>query len=368
MSTAGFWMAIGAGMALVFMYVQAQGSWASLLRVGARNPALDRIQSELGPVHPPDPVGHDGQLTYLIARDPFGLDGTPAIISAVDNNGPAYRYRRIFLPLLAGGAGTLNGKATLILLIALVAAGLGVSYVAVADLAFQQKVKGGSALLAMINAGALNASMLLMVDTMALGLALCGLALRGRQHFRWSAFALACAAMTKETYALVPLSLAAWDLAHRRYPKAALGMASVAPIALWSVWTAGVFPGGAGGDRNLGLPFAGLIQAIPHWIRHERFPPEIVLAVFGVLTFAGTAVCLARAWRAPSAYLLWPWFVLGLCSTILVWGKPHNAARSFAILWPLMVLQLARSPATRPLDEMGDHSGAVAPGSRHSGV
>ena len=365
MSTAGFWMAIGAGMALVFMYAQSQGSWASLLRVGAQNPALHRIQGELGPVHPPDPVGHDGQLTYLIARDPFGFDGTPAILSAVDNNGPAYRYRRIFLPLLAGGAGTLNGKATLVLLIALVAAGVGVSYVAVADLAFQQKIKGGIALLAMINAGALNASMLLMVDTMALGLALCGIALRGRQHFRWSVFALACAAMTKETYALVPMSLAAWDLAHRRYPTAALGIAGVAPIALWSIWTAVAFPGGAGGDRNLGLPFAGLIQAIPHWIRYERFPPEIVLAIFALLTFAGTAVCIARTWRQALTYLMAPWFVLGLCSTILVWGKPHNAARSFAILWPLMVLQVAKYHAAHPCSETGDHSKTRRLTSRH---
>ena len=341
MTSAIFWMVIGVGMALAFMYVQSQGSWASLLRVGTRNPALTRIESELGPVRPPDPIGHDGQLTYLVARDPFGRADTPAIISAIDNNGPAYRYRRILVPLLAGGFGTLDGKATLFLMVALVAAGVGFSYVAIADLAFQHKVTGGIALLAMINAGALNASMLLMVDTMALGLALGGLALASRRRPWASAVALACAALTKETYSLVPLSLAMWHLSHKRYAVAALNASSVAPIALWSIWSTLSLAGGAGGDGNLGVPFKGLVQAIPHWM-NERFPPEIVLAVFVLLTFTGAAICLARSPRRLFQYLIAPWLVLGLCSTLLVWGKPHNAARSFAILWPLVVLSIWR--------------------------
>jgi hypothetical protein len=82
-----------------------------------------------------------------------------------------------------------------------------------------------------------------------------------------------------------------------------------------------------------------LVQSIPHWM-NERFPPEIVLAVFVLLTFTGAALCLVRIRHDRFSFLLAPWFVLGLCSTLLVWGKPHNMARSFAIMWPLMLLSM----------------------------
>src|SRR5687767_10737804 len=67
-----FWFVVGAGFALMAMNGQGAENLGSLLRVGTDNPAFARIESELGPIVSPDPMGHDGQLYYMIARDPFG--------------------------------------------------------------------------------------------------------------------------------------------------------------------------------------------------------------------------------------------------------------------------------------------------------
>src|SRR5215207_292603 len=99
--TACFWCALGVLFALIAMVGQGMPTWASLLRVGSGNPALKTITDELGPIMLPDRTGHDGQIYYLIARDPFARGATVSTLSTFDTNPPRYRYRRILFPLLA---------------------------------------------------------------------------------------------------------------------------------------------------------------------------------------------------------------------------------------------------------------------------
>jgi hypothetical protein len=208
-TTALFWLTAGTAVALSLLVTQAAGERTRLLHVGSTNPLLTQIQRDLGPVVTTDRVGHDGQFNYLIARDPFGRGSTPAALSTFDSNGPRYRYRRILLPLIAGGVGQFSGAWTLTALIALTALGIGLATVATADLAFQWNVTSGAAFAAMLNGGAFIASGLLTSEPFALGLSLIGVALFLRQRHTFGAVALAAAALTKETYALVPLALAA---------------------------------------------------------------------------------------------------------------------------------------------------------------
>ena len=338
-------MIAGSAVALSLLVTQAAGERTLLLHVGSTNPLLAQIERDLGHVVPTDPIGHDGQFNYLIARDPFGRGSTPAAIATFDSNGPRYRYRRILLPLLAGAVGRLSGPWTLTALIVLTALGIGLSTAATADLAFQWDVKGGATIAAMLNGSVFIASGLLTSEPLALGLALTGTALFLRGRHTAAAMALAAAALTKETYALVALALAAWSWRGRRRAAASWCLASLMPLVLWSAWVTAEFTGSSTAG-NLGIPFVGFMQGIRTWVTSEREAIEILPAILVMSAFAAAIVAVVLR-RGVIRYLLVPWLVLAMCSTLAVWGKPNNPARVFTILWPLGVLNLARAAGRR---------------------
>ena len=97
---------------------------------------------------------------------------------------------------------------------------------------------------------------------------------------------------------------------------------------------------------NLGIPFVGFMQGIRAWVTSEREAIEILPAILVMSALAAAIVAVVLR-RGVTRYLLVPWLVLAMCSTLAVWGKPNNPARVFTILWPLGVLNLARAAAGR---------------------
>ena len=89
------WFLVGvlvAGFALRSQLRAVDGELAFVLRVGHESSTRPFIEEELGPVPLTEGLGHDGQYSDLIARDPLGLDGLPDL---ADDG--AYRYRRALL-------------------------------------------------------------------------------------------------------------------------------------------------------------------------------------------------------------------------------------------------------------------------------
>lgn len=337
------WFLAGAAVAAMAMAGEAlvMGSWAALVRVGTDNPAFSRLDTEIGPL-PAVRRGHDGQIFYLIARDPLGTRGTPDDLSAFDRNGPRYRYGRILYPALAGGFGQFGASGALTGMIALSILGMGLAAAALADLSRQFGLGPKSVILALLNPGALVALFLLTADPLALGLALSAIALAVRGRWGWAVAACTLAGLTKETYLLVPLALAYWQLRHGNHRRAwAIAIVSLGPTVLWSSWLtyAGFETGAAAG--NLGPPFAGVIEAVPVWttvLRHEPF--ELVLGAVACLMLARGAALMCREGPVVLRWLVVPWVVLGAIATFQVWGAPNNAARVLAPLWTLNILLL----------------------------
>jgi hypothetical protein len=299
-------------VALSLLVTQAAGERTRLLHVGSTNPLLTQIERDLGHVVTTDRVGHDGQFNYLIARDPFGRGTTPAALSTFDSNGPRYRYRRILLPLIAGGVGQFSGACTLTALIALTALGIGLATVATADLAFQWNVKSGAAFAAMLNGSAFIASGLLTSEPFALGLSLIGVALflRQRTHIR-SGGARGSSAHEREICACA---------ARARRLVVAKSETEVGRDLPRLAHSAGVV-------ERVG---SGQVSRKQH--RWQR----------------GIAAAILRG--GVTRYLLVPWLVLAMCTTLAVWGLANNPARILAILWPLAVLSLCmRAGASPPL-------------------
>jgi hypothetical protein len=338
------WFLAGTAFGVIVMaaYASGRGGWTHLLNVGANNPLLYRLESELGPLAPADATGHDGQLYYLVARDPLGTGEGPQAIAQFDDNGPQYRYRRILFPLLAGGFGQLAGRATLYGMIAWLAVAMGLATVAIADLSFQLNVRGGAVLGAVANAGVLVSLLLLTADALAIGLALAGVSLALRSRTAWAVAAFALAALTKEVYLLVPWALAAWHWKERQRGAAvALALVPALPIIVWSGWVEMSLPSSPTSVENIGVPLIGLFEAVSFWVRHERIRLELFLATFIALTFIAAGIMLVVGRISVLRWLVAPWVALGCVSTLEVWGKPNNAARVFAILWPLSVLLLS---------------------------
>jgi hypothetical protein len=331
-----FWFSVGLLLGAFAIAAQGAPNVASLLRVGSMNPLIAQIERDLGPVHPRDETGHDGQLFYLIARDPLNAFGTAQRLAEFDNNPPRYRYRRIFYPLLAGGFGLFTGRQTLVGMILLTVVGVGLSAVATADLAHGLNVRGGVVLVAILNLGMLLSVMLLTSDALALGLALVGLALVGRRKTGGALVAFALAVLTKEVYAVVPLAVAAVNMWRRCSRDALVVAMSLLPCVAWTAWVWARVPYVPVTAKNLGVPLGGVLESVPRWpALYAANGAQIAAAVFAIFVFALaiTLLLIGRNTLLRSTVVVW--LAVAAFSTSLVWSIPTNVARAFAVLWPL---------------------------------
>jgi hypothetical protein len=331
------WFAAGAGLVLAF-----QTFWVSLhqwdptvlLRVGSGLSHKEVVEAELGPVHSLDPLGHDGQINYLIARDPLCRRGTDAYLREFDN--PAYRYRRILYPLLAGGGGVFSGPATLAGMIAWIAVGAGLAAAAGAYLAKRWGLPGLTPFLLLLNPGIYLSAQTLTADALALGFALAGVALWEGRREGAAGIVLAAATLVKEACLLVPICLALTPLFDRRLAATSRLLAvSGLPWLGWSFWVSGRVLGGAGAN-NFDWPGAGILTAVRLW--PGMGPAEVVQGWLALLLVAGS---VALAWRSPNPFLrrsCLAWAGLAMLLSSDVWGYPGNLLRSLAPLWAFAAL------------------------------
>ena len=338
--TALFWGLLGALLGLTACLVQGAPNWASMLRVGLDNPLRERIVGELGPITSASRTGHDGQLYYSIARDPFATGPTVEALLTFDI--PRYRYRRILVPLVAGGFGRFSPKVTLFSIVFWTIFGMSLMTIGIADLAYKFDLPGGSVFLAVANLGAIVSVMLLTPDVIALGLSLVGVSLVVRRRIRWALAVLAMAALTKETYLLVPLALAAWHWRqHDRRLAIALAAVPTLPLAIWSVWLWFVIPEIPQDAAVLGLPMQAMILKLGNWMQPGTLDAvQMAFAIYSIGSF-GLAAGLLFTRRIPVLrWVMAPWLILAAFAGAAVWAIPTNVGRAFSILWPLAVLLL----------------------------
>ena len=340
-STAVFWAVLGMLLAGMVHLMQAPSNMASLLRVGTANPLYATIDNEIGPLVPAGRIGHDGQLYYLVARDPFARGETVRALAVFDQNPPRYRYRRILFPFMAGGAGYFSPRMTVVGMIFWTVVGMGLTAVGVADVSHSLRLSAASALAALLNLGGLVSVALVTADVLALGLALIGIALCLRRRLHASMLVLALASLAKETYLLVPVALAlSMTVAHPRRAFFFLFNTTL-PLACWSLWLWMAVPANTSAASNMGLPLQGLSESASSWVGKGL---DGVQAVFAGFIVAAAALASAGTLLGRHAELRWlagSWVVLAGCAGFSVWIFPTNAARAFPILWPLGVLLVA---------------------------
>ena len=323
------WFLLGvlvAGFALWSQLATADGNLASILRVGNESGTRAFIEGELGTIPLTEGLGHDGQYSYLIARDPIGLGDLPVL---ADDG--AYRYRRALYGWLAGGFGFLPPQAALVGLAAWAVIGFGIATAATADVAALVGARSWAVMGVLGNLGMWLSVQLATADALAMALALLAVSLTLRRRTGWAMLALAAAALTKDAYILFAVGLGAWLLfSGQRRSGLALALLPVVPLMLWIGWLSWQVGNGLSSKDNFAWPFVGLIESFSRW----ETTADLVQAIVALIALGGSLVVVATRKRLL-AFLTLPWVAVALVSSTVVWGDGNNAVRVFAPLWLL---------------------------------
>jgi len=335
------WFMLGAGIGAVALMLELtpQGSHVSdVLRVGVDSPARPIIEGDLGPISLSQGTGHDGQYSYLVARDPFALGNYSAFGDDV-----GYRFRRALYGWVAGGFGLLSPYAALWGLAFWGIVGLGIATAAIADIAISLQARmwavGGVA----ANIGMWLSVQLATPDALAMGLSLTGVAFALRKKYVAAAWLFAAAGLTKETFLLFPIAIGGWLVTHHHFKRAVTVAApALVALVLWSTWLNARVGNGFSAKGNLSWPLVGLWHSLP-W----SGAPSTVL---GLVAVVGLLLGVVGAVLDRSRLLWWlvgPWVAIALISSGLVWMNGDNAVRALAPNWTLGLLALAHWTARR---------------------
>lgn len=323
------WFSIGlvvASGALLLQLTSPGAQLSDILRVGIESPAREYMSEELGSIRLAQGSGHDGQYSYLVARDPFALKG----LWKMANDG-GYRFRRALYGWLAGGFGLISPQGVLWGLAAWAIMGFGLATAALADIAAHVRARAWAVVGVLGNIGLWLSIQLATADALAMGLSLAGISLVLRRRTVAAAVAFTAAVLTKDTFLLFPLAVAGWMLSDREPRKAfAMAIPPIAALLLWSAWLQIQIGTAFSLKGNLGLPFVGLAEALP-WLNRT----DAVLgwlAISGLL-FAITGVAFDRT--RPTVWLAVPWIIIAVLSSHLVWENGNNAVRALAANWTL---------------------------------
>jgi hypothetical protein len=310
-----------------------------MLAFGADSPVQSTYARGLvGDVTVRDSFGHDGQVFFIHANDPWFLQPDS---HAVYMDRPVYRGQRMGYPTIASGLGLFPPTLVIWTLPLVNILALGVGSMAASRLA---QLFGGSTWLGL--AFCLNPGVLSEVDisgggAVALAAGAWGvLALEQGSVWR-GAIALSGAALSRETM-FASAAVLAWILWRRRAKDWWLVLAlPLAAVILWGAYVRLRLAGlPSSGPALLGsYPLAGPIEAFEFW----RDEPLSLVMIFVFL-----AVCVAFGIRIIRSHQLLAWaaapsLLIASVVSVSVWRFPYDIARVLAPIFLAYPFLMAES-------------------------
>jgi hypothetical protein len=347
------------GFALARLEIWAKGNITKFMLLGSGPTGFTHAQ-QLPPgvaLGDPGEAGYDGQFYYRLALDPFDWARTAFGIT-MDQS---YRYTRIGYPILAWLVSAGQHEAVPSALVA-------VNLVCVAAMAFLggmfARDSGRHALWGLAFAAYFGLVISVGRDTaepLAEACMLAGLLAYRRSRWVLCACLFAAGAITRETILFAPAAIAVTRLvamARRRARPGRADLTWVVPALAYGIVelavhfvVKGEFPLLANGQRNLGLPFKALYDALKYDFGHintaHLSPIDINLleyATLGVFIAAGLAVLLVTT--APvHERLAFVFFVLelGLLSS-QIWTSTFGDGRSLIEPYLMALILLLATP------------------------
>jgi hypothetical protein len=234
-------------------WANTQGDLSAVLGAGIDGPAAPVLQRELPEAIRFGSFGHDGQQFYVVARYPLDPKAGARFLDS-----PAYRYRRILYPALAGVLAPDGGRRLVVALLAVALAGVLLAALATGLL---PGAPSWLPLVVGVTPGVGVACALTLSDALATGLAMAAVA--AAVHRRWplTVGLLVAAALTRETLLLVALGLAVAPGLSRVQRLSTVAVPAIV-VGLWAAWSAAAMDGDmAGGAGQVTVPLLGWIQS-----------------------------------------------------------------------------------------------------------
>lgn len=294
--------------------------------------------------------GYDGVAFYRLALDPFTRVQTAYGVS-LDN--PAYRHQRIGYPLVVWALSL--GRARIVPRVM-----VGVNFAALVIMgalgAMLARQYGHHALLGLLFPLFPGFAISLSRDLSEIVASTCALAAivaMGSRRFRWAAFFLSYAVLTRETTLIVAMALAVSYAYQRRFP----AVTFVAPFLTFTVWQSILAfiwgaPGVKAGSPDLTMPFVEYARFFAASSSRRLHVQRVYFAECVFL--AAVLIAVVLVWMRSRATLEWrvAWVgTLALAATLphASWGEDFAFLRIVAD-WFVMsgVLILSARTAVTP--------------------
>jgi hypothetical protein len=346
-------LALAAALALLLwqiltVHYNYGGNWTGLFCIRPGMPVPSFLKSEHLYIFQHS-RGYDGMIYHLIAHDPWLRKGSADVIADA-----SFRYQRILVPLLAWlvafGQDRWIHPAYFGVILAF--AFLGVYWLSV--FASRAGLAPAWGLAFLLTPAAITSIDRMTVD-IALAALAAGFALYASESPDWRVLVvLTCAALTRETGALIIAGYAIYLVARKNIRGGLLAASTAVPAAAWFLFL-------SHREKSI-LP--SIVSQVPlggffHRVIHPRFyqvPPieRVAAQALDLVALAGVALALfyaarlfiRRTWDAPSAVI----YVLALSAIFLgnrgVWFDAYAFGR---VLTPFLLLTAIVSTGTRPL-------------------
>ena len=291
-------------------------------------------EERLGEVFLRSDLGHDGRFFFVQSNDPWVI-APDENINVVDR--PLYRTQRMLYPVLAGGGGLLGAEAIIWSMIIVNVVAMGLGSWAVAQIAIEM---GGSPWLGL--AFALNVGF---ISEMSIGAAgvVAGAAVFGsvalwmRHRTGWAVILITLAVLSREAMLLAALGTSwyLWRRGDKRHAILATAVPATAAAA-WAVYVRLRIGSGAGVGQveEIGLPFAGFVEALGSWLGE---PVDLAVGLMMMLLFT----LFVRRVLLSGALVGWAFvgFVaLAILFTEQVWISYFDITRAIAPVITAFVL------------------------------
>ncbi len=336
--------ALVAAVMLLFLLGPFHGNITGFFRIGDVRPPAPGLAGHAFVF--PGQAGYDGQYYLALALDPALRD--PRTLDSLDH--PAYRSRRILLPLLGHALGL--GRPALIPY-ALPLINLAAVF-ALVWLAARWLQAGGRSgwlgLLVLALPGIWEALALTTTDLLCSAFVLATLLALRQSRLALAAVMLALAALTRETALLYWVAILGALLCARQWRSLLWLLPAGLPAAAWNLYLLRHVPAGEGGNVIqilFGLPGVGWLQRI-RWCLDEGLHGTNLFELFVFVTLLAVLVTLCwNLWRTRADRAAWPAAAIALllggmflCAQPFLLRYHMDYSRVFLDLGVLLVLSL----------------------------
>lgn len=330
---------------LLFLFGPFRGQITGFFRIGDVRPPAPALAGQSVFTYPQQ-AGYDGQYYLALALDPALRN--PKTLDSLDH--PAYRSRRILLPLLGYALG-LGQPALIPYALPLLNAAAVIALVWLAARWLQGGGRSGwLGLLVLALPGVWEALALTTTDLLCSALVLAALLALRRQRPGLAAVALALAALTRETALLYWIAILGALFCARQWRSLLWLLPAGLPAAAWNFYLLHHVPAGEGGNVIqilFGMPGAGWLQRL-RWCVEDGLTGKNLFELFVFVTLL--AVLAALCWnigRARADRAAWPAAAIALllgglflCAQPFLLRYHLDYSRVFLDLGVLLVLSL----------------------------